>query len=551
MLGVLGTQDSQSGQLPLQESTNRCGQMDKASKDGMAQGLSSDVNGISSLGPNAFQRLEGGMGGDCAPSELDLLSPRIDLRVGGDSNDALPSWANVNVGAGDHNGGSASASGSGMSPMPGSGVIMWMPGVMNMTQEALAAAQAQAQQQQAQQAQQAQGQGQADAPPPPKKKKKNKRPDASIALGAVATGMGVGVGGLLGAESVPEAFLHHLDPCTLGLKELPNGAVIAPDYDYGDMPSPKRPKRNRDPKKWRANQCKEALNTGKEHVNLKGKIVRGRQMKEGCGENCRFRCQDRITQEEREAIFQHFWSLGDHGLQWLFISRHTKVREPKHRTSTNPNAVSRRKTSRSYFFTVYHPIDPLTPTGRRQWRIRDDEVPVCKTMFLHTLDVSDSWVESAVGKVRLQQSPEEVTIIDERGKHGKRKRRLPDHIVESVRQHLALFPRSGIPPQGKGFQRKCLADGHSVSKMHRMYLEWLQLHHQVQPGTNVTPATLRQYRDILGDELRTEFKVPKQEMPDEDDLMDEEMEDVSGMGQEDDGRGNDHIWNLACNQNVS
>ncbi|XP_026284085.1 uncharacterized protein LOC113210344 isoform X1 [Frankliniella occidentalis] len=379
----------------------------------------------------------------------------------------------------------------------------------------------------------------ANAPPKPKKRK---RADVSAALGAAATGMGVGVGGLLGAASVPEAFRHHLNPETLGLRDLPNGAVVAPLLEgklrlsassasagSSSTASDKQRARQREPARWRANLCKEALNTGKEHVNLKGKVVRARHLGEGCVDTCRFRCKDRLEEEDRQAIFNHFWSLGDHQLQWLFISRHTRVREPKHRTTNVDPELSRRKTTRNYFFTVFR----AEPSSRRGYET-ECEIPVCKTMFLRTLDVSDSWVESAIAKVHRAQGGgrDDGAVVDRRGRHRKATRRVPAHIVETVRQHCRLFPRSGIPPNSKGFQRQCLADGHSVSKMHRMYLDWMQQQALLAaPGAPAAPtATLRQYRDILAAELRAEFKVAKQEGSEDGDFAEAEGGDTTGWG---------------------
>lgn len=148
--------------------------------------------------------------------------------------------------------------------------------------------------------------------PLPPKPKKRKRADVSAALGAAASGMGVGVGGMLAATSVPDEYRHLLDPMTLGLRDLPNGAVVTPFSNSVDgltvappppLPPPPPPcppplshaeairkhKRMREPARWKATQCKAALNMGKEHVNLKGKLVRARRLGEGCVETCRYR----------------------------------------------------------------------------------------------------------------------------------------------------------------------------------------------------------------------------------------------------------------------
>lgn len=79
---------------------------------------------------------------------------------------------------------------------------------------------------------------------------------------------------------------------------------------------------------------------------------------------------------------------------------HTSVRTPKQRTKAPES--SRRKTSRKYYFRQ--------GTGK---------IPVCKTMFLETLDVSDSWVDTAISKAANGV----VVAPDCRGRHSKAPRK--------------------------------------------------------------------------------------------------------------------------------
>ena len=90
-------------------------------------------------------------------------------------------------------------------------------------------------------------------------------------------------------------------------------------------------------------------------------------MKPGCGPKCRLRCHERLLQHRREDLFHNFWRLGDINRQRDYISEHT-VRDRKKLRNT-----SRRNFTLKYYFEV----DGI-------W------VRVCKTFFLHTLDVSDN-----------------------------------------------------------------------------------------------------------------------------------------------------------------
>ena len=68
----------------------------------------------------------------------------------------------------------------------------------------------------------------------------------------------------------------------------------------------------------KGNAMKLIIRTAKEkralnivHVNRKNRQILKKTMKDGCGEKCRMRCQDRIGKDHREAVFNYFWHNGD------------------------------------------------------------------------------------------------------------------------------------------------------------------------------------------------------------------------------------------------
>ncbi|KAK3926098.1 Cytosolic Fe-S cluster assembly factor NAR1 [Frankliniella fusca] len=64
--------------------------------------------------------------------------------------------------------------------------------------------------------------------------------------------------------------------------------------------------------------AKEALNKGLEHLNVKGNLLKAKQMRPAC-ENCRFKSSERLPQDQRESIFKKYWALGNKQQQDRFI----------------------------------------------------------------------------------------------------------------------------------------------------------------------------------------------------------------------------------------
>ncbi|KAE8738111.1 hypothetical protein FOCC_FOCC016418, partial [Frankliniella occidentalis] len=81
-----------------------------------------------------------------------------------------------------------------------------------------------------------------------------------------------------------------------------------------------QPYENLFPSQVKTLQMKFALNSGIEHVNTVGKVRKARKPLAPCKANC-IRCEKpKLNENERDQISESFWSLKDHGQQWLFIS---------------------------------------------------------------------------------------------------------------------------------------------------------------------------------------------------------------------------------------
>lgn len=210
-------------------------------------------------------------------------------------------------------------------------------------------------------------------------------------------------------------------------------------------------------------------------------------MGKGCTEKCRYKCHEKIKEEERKQIFNSYWSLGSHERQWDFIGINVKFF--KKRQLTVDAIVSRRDYSRKYTFIV-----------------DNEEVQVCKQMFTQTLSISDRVVTTVFKKLEKSH----VISADARGKHNNRPNKIPEEVKKYIRMHILQFPVIESHYTRENSQRQYLQPDLSIAKMHRLYLQWIQDKIVSEPTQN---ATLRQYTDIFNDFNYSFFK-PKKDMCD-------------------------------------
>ncbi|KAB0803299.1 hypothetical protein PPYR_00269 [Photinus pyralis] len=245
-------------------------------------------------------------------------------------------------------------------------------------------------------------------------------------------------------------------------------------------------KRIRNTDQWVDTLAKKGLDSGIEHENRKGKLIKARKIGKGCASSCRFKCRDLLVAEKQESIFKDFWELGSHTRQWDFVS-HCVKQVNKKQVTVAQNSQSRRKFSREYYF-----------------KIENQEKRVCKTMFLHTLGISERWVSTALSKVKDSGAVEE----DNRGKHQSRPNKINEDVKEIVREHIKLFPVVPSHYTRKNTQKLYLEDGLNIQRMYRLYLEFAK----TMDVTNV--ASSRQYRDIFNGEFNLSFFKPKKDQCD-------------------------------------
>lgn len=122
----------------------------------------------------------------------------------------------------------------------------------------------------------------------------------------------------------------------------------------------------RNPALWKRNVQKTRRQSGKSFLSRKNKVILEKNVKAPCT-NCIFHCVNIFSDEERNNIFQSFWSLSDddkNSFYNTFFTRHYA----KHRKKNSASYI--KKFSYRYYLE------------KNQTLYR-----VCRTFFLNTLNI--------------------------------------------------------------------------------------------------------------------------------------------------------------------
>ncbi|KAK4875521.1 hypothetical protein RN001_011943 [Aquatica leii] len=201
-------------------------------------------------------------------------------------------------------------------------------------------------------------------------------------------------------------------------------------------------------------------------------------MKEVCSEKCRLKCSTRISTEERKAIFDYFWMLGNIETQRVYINSCMTELNPTYR---NPKPGSNRSKNFTYSLTV-----------------ESKKIQVCKTYFKNTLAINNS-VIFTTSKKRDQQG---MIDSDRRGKSNKD--RISDKVKNDIRNHIGSF-LTVSSHYCRARTNKLYLDGClNIQTMYRLYVERCKTNHREY-------AKLTTYRHILNTETNIAFHTPKKD----------------------------------------
>ena len=281
-------------------------------------------------------------------------------------------------------------------------------------------------------------------------------------------------------REVPSTALMDINITSRGNEECYNNEQQVSNDDRLTPQRGRGRKRKRNEASWKRNIAKKLRNEGKPYNSLKtGQDRSQRLMGNGCGQSCKFKCNEKIHQSEREKIFHSFWQLADTAKRWQFLSKYASKKVTKTHVCS-----SARKRDFSFVWTL-----PKPNVGA---------VRVCKVFFLQTLSVSDKMVSTANDKLNTITG---VCVNDMRGKHAERKNRISETLKKSARDHIESFKCLPSHYCRKDTSKTYLPANLNLTQMYYMY-------NKKCTSTNVQPLTLTAYRQIFDTEYNLSFHTP-------------------------------------------
>lgn len=174
-----------------------------------------------------------------------------------------------------------------------------------------------------------------------------------------------------------------------------------------------------------------------------------------------------------------YWNLCDYKRQRDFICSTVTENKP---ARIRTNAKRARKCSRTFIF-----------------KTDDNNVRVCKSFYLKTLDIGEKNIEFAL----KQNKSGTFASRDKRGCHTP-KNKTPSGTHEHAKEHIESFPIMDPHYTRKDTRRKFLGSDLNISKMYRLYkLECVKLGRK--------PAGAAKYRTIFCQEYNYSFHTPKKD----------------------------------------
>lgn len=241
-------------------------------------------------------------------------------------------------------------------------------------------------------------------------------------------------------------------------------------------------KRKRQEKKWKINEQHMKVVSGLEHKSKK-KVISKKTIGPPCNISCRLKCSEKVCHEERLNIHARFWDgTKDINQKRQFVASHVKVvpiLRKRRRTGARNDARSH---TRNYYFEM-----------------NDLTVRVCRTFFHNTLNISQTFVTTALNK----KEPGGIIAADGRGKHDQHAK-TPEFVKQHVREHIGKFPVEESHYSRERSARKFLGSHLSIAKMYRMYQAECE-------ENNVEQAHIAKewlYAEIFNTEFNLSFKYP-------------------------------------------
>lgn len=147
--------------------------------------------------------------------------------------------------------------------------------------------------------------------------------------------------------------------------------------------------------------------SGKPYISRDGTAMEGRKMRPNCAPYCRSDCSQLINDEQRQKLFDHYYSLGDLHRQWTFLSSLIDRTKPKLRSAFDPPVYNKRNAAPK--------IRQRVRSANKTYHLEagdGNRIRVCQNMFLATFDIYIGVVTSVLNKTNVAG---ELIDYDRRG----------------------------------------------------------------------------------------------------------------------------------------
>lgn len=257
------------------------------------------------------------------------------------------------------------------------------------------------------------------------------------------------------------------------------------DTETQMVPEPPK-KRSRsqipDPTSWACNIRKTKHQRGEAYINRRGKFVPERHIRntKDCVKNCKFKCNEKISDTDREHIFKAFYTLNANEKKYFLLHTTERTCIKNNKVITN----NKRKYTFKYFFNV-----------------KSERHTVCKNFYLGTLAIS----QKPVYNVHMGKTDLNIPKPDGRGHSKASCHSLPSEIKDRVRKHIQSFSTVESKPVVQFSKKKQYLDPSlSIKHMYNMYFSDCN-------KENIVPVKESMYRKIFRQEYNLHFRKVKTE----------------------------------------
>ena len=234
-------------------------------------------------------------------------------------------------------------------------------------------------------------------------------------------------------------------------------------------------KKKKDPNNWKCNVRKQKRCHGQEYLSCTGKSVPRKAVQPHSCIKCRFKCGENISEEQRQQIFDSYYSLGSYERQRDYICDMVRTVKPV-------RCKGYKTESHQYFLAL----------GNEKHR-------VCRDFFMRTLDIGRKTIDYTLKR----KAHGRFGGKDRRGKHSPANKTSEDQI-RFVHQHIRSFPKMEAHYVRKKSKREYLAHDLNIKEMWRLYVKECK-------KKNLNPVKQGKYRQIFCEDYNLSFFKPKKD----------------------------------------